>query len=300
MKFNSASSGRSPRGRRPSRLTAGRMGLYAFVVTAALVFLLPFWVMVTTSLKPMSEIRTGNIFAPPLAPSFDAWVAAWSSACTGLQCEGVSVGFVNSVIILIPSLILSLLFGAVNGYALSLWRVRGANILFGILLFGAFIPHQLVLYPIVRVFAALGIYGTVWAVIVIHVVFAQPVMTLVFRNYYASLPAELFKAARVDGAGFWRMFFAIVLPMSTPILVVAAILQVTAIWNDFLYGLVFAGRDSMPMTVQLNNIIHTTTGERFYNVEMAATLMTAALPLLVYLVSGRLFVRGIAAGALKG
>jgi len=152
----------------------------------------------------------------------------------------------------------------------------------------------------VRVFAALGIYGTVWAVIVIHVVFAQPVMTLVFRNYYASLPAELFKAARVDGAGFWRMFFAIVLPMSTPILVVAAILQVTAIWNDFLYGLVFAGGDSMPMTVQLNNIIHTTTGERFYNVEMAATLMTAALPLLVYLVSGRLFVRGIAAGALKG
>lgn len=288
------------RGRKPSRFSAGRLGLYAFVLVTAVVFLLPLWIMITTSLKPMDEIRTGSIFALPAQPTFEAWSMAWSSACTGLDCRGLSVGFGNSLIILIPSLVLSLFFGAVNGYALSLWRVRGSNILFGILMFGAFIPHQLVLYPIVRIFAALGIYGTVWAVIIVHVVFAQPVMTLVFRNFYASLPVELFNAARVDGGGFWRIFLQIVVPMSLPILVVAAILQVTSIWNDFLYGLVFAGRDNLPMTVQLNNIINTTTGERFFNVEMAATLMTAALPLLVYFVSGRWFVRGIAAGAVKG
>ena len=288
------------RGRKPNRLSAGRIGLYAFVLVTAVVFLLPLWIMITTSLKPMDEIRNGSIFALPMRPSLDAWSVAWSSACTGLDCRGLSVGFSNSLIILVPSLVLSLFFGAVNGYALSLWRVRGSNILFGILMFGAFIPHQLVLYPIVRIFAALGIYGTVWAVIIVHVVFAQPVMTLVFRNFYASLPVELFNAARVDGGGFWRIFLHIVVPMSLPILVVAAILQVTSIWNDFLYGLIFAGRDNLPMTVQLNNIINTTTGERFFNVEMAATLLTAALPLLVYFVSGRWFVRGIAAGAVKG
>ena len=135
-----------PQGRRPRRLTAGRIGVYVFLATAALFFLLPLWIMVLTSLKPMEEIRLGNILALPSAPTIDAWVKAWSSACTGLECNGISVGFWNSVRILIPSVILSIAVGAVNGYALSMWRVRGANLMFGILLLGAFIPYQVFLY----------------------------------------------------------------------------------------------------------------------------------------------------------
>lgn len=295
-----SAAGATPRGARPKTLTAGRIGLIVFLAVSAAYVLTPLYVMIVTSLKSMEEIRLGAIFALPAAPTVEPWVAAWSTACTGLSCKGIQVGFWNSVAILVPSVILSVLAGAINGYALAFWRPRGSNLLFAFLLLGAFIPVQVFLYPLVRISALLGVYGTLPNIVAIHVIFGLPITTLLFRNYYAGVPIELFKAARVDGAGFWRIFFQVMLPMSTPIVIVACILQVTGIWNDFILGLVFAGRENLPMTVQLNNVVNTTTGERPYNIHMAATILTAAVPLLVYFVSGRWFVRGIAAGAVKG
>ncbi len=289
-----------PNGRRPKRLSAGRIGLYAFLVISALFFLTPLYVMLVTSLKPMSEIRTGNILALPAAPSLAAWNSAWSSACTGLQCNGIRVGFLNSIRILVPSVMASIMVGAVTGYALSFWRPRGAQLLFATLMVMAFIPYQVFIYPLVRMFSQAGIANSLLGIVVVHTIFGLPTMTLLFRNHFVALPIELFKAARVDGAGFWRIFIQIMLPMAVPIIVVAIILQVTGIWNDFILGLVFAGRENLPMTVQLNNIVNTTQGERTYNVDMAATLLTALVPLAVYFLSGRWFVRGIAAGAVKG
>ncbi len=242
----------------------------------------------------------GNILALPAAPTLAAWGKAWFSACTGLTCRGIRVGFVNSLRIMIPSVIVSISVGAVTGYALSFWRPRGAFLLFGLLIAVAFIPYQVFIYPLVRIFFHLGLNNSIPGIVVVHTIFGLPTMTLIFRNHFAALPEELFKAARVDGAGFWRIFGVIMLPMALPILVVAVILQVTGIWNDFIFGLVFAGRVNLPMTVQLNNIVNTTEGVREYNVDMAATLLTAIVPLLVYAVSGRWFVRGIAAGAIKG
>lgn len=289
-----------PHGRRPRRMSLANVGVYAFLVVSALFFLLPFWIMLMTSLKPIEEIRLGNLLAMPANPTYEPWLKAWSSACTGLNCNGISVGFWNSMRILLPSVPLSILVGAVTGYALSFWRVRGANVIFGILLIGAFIPYQVFLYPLVRLFALTGIYNSLLCIVIVHTVFGLPLMTLLFRNFYSGLPVELFKAARVDGGGFWSIFFQIILPMSTPVLIVAAILQVTGIWNDFIFGLTFAGRDNLPMTVQLNNVVASTQGERAYNVDMAATILTALVPLLVYFVSGRWFVRGITAGGVKG
>ena len=195
---------------------------------------------------------------------------------------------------------LSILAGALLGYCISMWRTKGANVLFGLLLAGAFLPYQVFIYPLVRIFAYLSLYGSLVNIIAVHVIFGLPVMTLLFRNYFVSVPQELFKAARVDGAGFWRIFLSIMLPLSTPMIIVAVILQVTGIWNDFLLGTVFAGQANWPMTVQLNNIVNTTEGTRAYNVDMAATILTAAVPLVIYFVSGRWFVRGIVAGAVKG
>ncbi len=292
----------SARVRRPltSQEVWGRVGIYAFLAVVALFFVLPLYVMLVTSFKSMDEIRLGLIFALPQHASVDAWVKAWTSACTGLDCTGLRVGFWNSVKILVPSVTLSILLGAINGYVLSFWKVKGANVLFACLLLGSFIPYQVFIYPLVRAYAQAGIYGSLPGIVLTHIIFGMPVMTLLFRNYYSALPLELFKAARIDGAGFWKIFFAIILPMSAPITIVAVIMQVTAIWNDFLLGLVFAGRENLPMTVQLNNIVNTTTGERAYNVNMAATVLTSLVPLTVYLVSGRWFVRGIASGAVKG
>jgi len=287
--------------RRPARRSAGgRAGLYALLVLAAAFFAIPLLIVLSTSLKSMDEIRQGSIFALPMAPTFEPWAKAWMSACTGLFCDGLHVGFWNSVRILVPSVILSVLAGSLNGYALAQWRFRYADLILTALMLGAFIPYQVILYPLVKVFSAIGLYGSLPGIVLIHVVFGLPVMTLIFRNFYAGLPEELVKAARVDGAGFFRIFFQIMLPMSANILIVAVILQVTGIWNDYLLGLIFAGRENLPMTVQLNNIVNTTTGTVEYNVNMAATILTALPPLLVYFVSGRYFVRGIASGAVKG
>ncbi|WP_322008891.1 carbohydrate ABC transporter permease [Paraburkholderia sp. J12] len=288
------------RPKRRARFTPARLGVYAFLFTAALFFLLPLYVMLVTSVKPMAEIRLGNLLALPVHFTFAPWRDAWASACTGLDCEGIRVGFWNSVRIVVPSTFLSIAVGAVNGYALSFWRPRGAGLLFAILLAGAFIPVQVMVYPLVRVLAFVHLFSSLPGIVVIHTIFGMPVMTLLFRNYYASLPQELFKAARIDGGGFWRIFLQLMLPMSVPIVVVAIIMQVTGIWNDFILGLVFAGAKNLPMTVQLNNIINTTTGERLYNVNMAATILTSLVPLAIYFVSGRWFVRGIASGAVKG
>ncbi|MFK0272954.1 carbohydrate ABC transporter permease [Ensifer sp. NPDC090286] len=290
-----------PRGARPRRALSGRnIMIYGTLIVVALYYLLPLYVMVMTSLKGMPEIRLGNIFAPPVEITFEPWVKAWASACTGLNCDGLSRGFWNSVRITVPSTIVSIAIASVNGYALANWRFKGAELFFTILIVGAFIPYQVMIYPIVIVLREMGIYGTLTGLIMVHTIFGMPILTLLFRNYFAGLPEELFKAARVDGAGFWTIYFKIMLPMSLPIFVVAMILQITGIWNDFLFGVVFTRPEYYPMTVQLNNIVNSVQGVKEYNVNMAATILTGAVPLFVYFVSGRLFVRGIAAGAVKG
>jgi glucose/mannose transport system permease protein len=293
--------GIGPSGPRPIRRFApATIILYGILIVAALYYLFPLYVMTMTSLKGLEEVRLGNIFSPPLEVTFEPWVKAWSYACTGLYCDGLQPGFWKSVYITIPSVVVSIAVGSVNGYALANWRFRGSEFFFTVLLVGSFVPYQVFLFPLVRLTSMMGIYSTIWAVILVHTIFGMPILTLLFRNYFASLPVELFKAARVDGAGFWGIFFRIMLPMSLPIFTVAIILQVTGIWNDYLFGLVFAGQPNYPMTVQLNNIVNSIQGVREYNVNMAATIITGLVPLTIYFVSGRLFVRGIAAGAVKG
>ncbi|MGB0306407.1 MAG: carbohydrate ABC transporter permease [Paracoccaceae bacterium] len=290
-----------PRGPKPRKNFSRRnIFLYGTLAFIAVYYAIPLYVMTVTSLKGMPEIRLGNIFSPPLEVTFAPWVKAWSQACTGLTCEGLSRGFWNSVQITIPSVIASIIVASINGYALANWRFKGANVFFTILIFGAFIPYQVMLYPLVIMLREIGIYGSLGGLIIVHTIFGMPILTLLFRNYFTSLPEELFKAARVDGAGFWGIYFRIMVPMSLPIFTVAVILQVTGIWNDFLFGIVYTGPENYPMTVQLNNIVNSTQGVQEYNVNMAATIITGLVPLTIYFISGKLFVRGIAAGAVKG
>jgi len=281
-------------------ITPSRIIIYLILLVFAIYWLLPLWVMIVTSLKGMPEIRMGNIFSPPVEMTFEPWVKAWSGACTGMKCDGLSSGFWNSVHIVIPSVLLSVFMASVNGYLLVNWRFKGSELLFTILIFGAFIPYQVMIYPLVILLREIGLMGSIWGLVLVHTIFGMPILTLLFRNYFSSLPEELFKAARIDGAGFWRIYFQIMLPMAVPIFIVAMLLQFTGIWNDFLFGLVYTKPETYPMTVQLNNIVNSVQGVKEYNVNMAATLLTALVPLLFYFISGRFFVRGIAAGAVKG
>ena len=277
-----------------------RLALYGLLALAALYTLAPMWVMVPTSMKTLDEIREGSLIAAPHVPTVEPWLKAWSHACTGVRCEGLKPFFVNSLLMTIPAVLRSTLMGALNGYVLTQWRFRGSDTLFTLLLVGCFIPFQVVLLPMARTLGLVGLSDSVWGLIFVHVVYGLAFTTLFFRNYYVGVPGELVKAARVDGAGFFTIFRRILLPISGPIFMVCVIWQFTQIWNDFLFGVVFAGADSQPVTVALNNLVRTSTGVKEYNVDMAAAIIAAAPTLLVYIIAGKYFVRGLTAGAVKG
>ena len=278
----------------------GRLFVYSLLLLAALFFLAPLYVMVATSLKDAEQIRSGNLLSLTHGLNFESWRLAWSTACTGVDCRGLAPFFWNSVIMAVPAVLISTAWGAVNGYVLSMWKFRGSEVLFGFLLFGVFMPFQVVLLPMSQVLGWLGISSSIVGLVLVHCLAGVAGTTLFFRNYYTAVPRELVNAARIDGAGFWRIFLRIVLPMSTPILMVTLIWQFTNIWNDFLFGVAFSGADSKPITVGLNNMANTTSSVKAYNVDMAAAIIAGLPTMLVYVLAGQYFVKGLTAGAVKG
>ena len=281
-------------------LSFGRVFTYGLLLVAALFFLAPMYVMLATSFKDAEQIRSGNLLSLPTGLNFESWSLAWSSACTGVDCRGLAPYFWNSVIMAVPAVLISTAWGALNGYVLSMWKFRGSEVLFGFLLFGVFMPFQVVLLPMSQVLGWLGISSSIGGLVLVHCLAGMAGTTLFFRNYYTAVPRELVNAARIDGAGFWRIFWRIVLPMSTPILMVTLIWQFTNIWNDFLFGVAFSGADSKPVTVGLNNMANTTSSVKAYNVDMAAAIIAGLPTMLVYVLAGQYFVKGLTAGAVKG
>ena len=281
-------------------MSISRVLIYSLLTLAALFYLLPLVVMLMTSVKDLDEIRSGTLLSLPQSINFDAWGKAWGTACTGVSCEGLKGYFWNSVLIVVPAVIISTVLGALNGYVLTKWKFKGSNLFFGMLLIGTMIPFQVILLPMARTLGLLGLAGTTSGLIMVHIVYGLAFTTLFFRNYYISIPNELVNAARIDGAGFWLIFRRIIIPVSTPIIVVSIIWQFTQIWNDFLFGVVYSSGGDQPITVALNNLVNTSTGVKEYNVDMAAAIIAALPTLLVYVVAGKYFVRGLTAGAVKG
>jgi glucose/mannose transport system permease protein len=283
-----------------SSINFGRVLIYSILIFFAFIYLTPLYVMFSTSLKDIEEIRSGNLLALPNDPTLYAWVKAWSSACTGSECNGLAPFFWNSVRIVFPAVIISTIIGAFNGYVLSKWKFKGSELLFGALLFGCFIPFQVILLPMAILLSKLGLSNTVSGLVLVHVIYGVAFTTLFFRNYYVGISTELVRAARLDGAGFFDIFRHIFLPISTPIFVVTIIWQFTQIWNDFLFGVVYSGPGTQPITVALNNLVNTSVGGKEYNVDMAAAIIAALPTLIVYVFAGKYFVRGLTAGAVKG
>jgi glucose/mannose transport system permease protein len=282
------------------RITLGRVAIYTLLVLVALYYLAPLYVMLTTSVKTLDQIRDGNLLDFPLAPTTAAWTKAWSQACTGVRCEGLAPYFWNSMQMAIPAVLISSFIGSLNGYVLAHWRFPGHNVVFTALMVGCFIPFQVVILPMARLLGMAELANTTSGLIVVHIIYGIAFTTLFFRNYYVTVPEELVNAARIDGAGFFMIYRRIIFPLSLPIFMVCFIWQFTQIWNDFLFGVVFGGSDAQPVTVALNNLVNTSTGVTEYNVNMAAAIIAALPTLLIYLVAGKYFVRGLTAGAVKG
>jgi glucose/mannose transport system permease protein len=282
------------------RLDLARIALYAVLFACAVVFLMPVYVMVVNSFKPLDEIRSGNLMSLPIDWTIAPWLSAWSTAQIGVQPTGLRPFFINSFLLVIPAVVLSTLIGALNGYILTQFKFRGANLMFAAMLFSVFIPFQIVLIPMAKTLGFLGLAGTVKGLIFVNTVYGIGFTTLFFRNYYAAFPAELIRSARMDGAGFFGVMWRILLPNSTPIIVVTVIWQFTNIWNEFLFGASFSDFSSYPLTVALNNLVNSSTGVKEYNVHFAGAFIAALPTLIVYMVSGKYFVRGLMAGSVKG
>ena len=276
-----------------------RIAIHVFLVAAAIYYLLPLYVMGVNSVKPLAEITGGNMMALPEVWTLDPWRSAWSTAQIGVEPTGLKPYFLNSILMVVPAVVISTIMGALNGYILTKWRFRGDTWVFGLMLFSCFIPFQIVLIPMAVVLGKLGLAGSVPGLVLVHVVYGIGFTTLYFRNYYATFPTELVRAAQIDGAGFFQIFWRILLPVSGPIAVVSIIWQFTNIWNDFLFGASFGGTNQ-PMTVALNNLVQSSTGVKEYNVHFAGAILAALPTLLVYIVAGRYFVRGLMAGSVKG
>ena len=270
------------------------------LVLFAIYFVVPLYVMLVNSFKPLSEIRAGNMLAFPEEFSFDFWKKAWATAQIGVQATGMRPYFLNSVKMVVPAVIFSTFLGSLSGFVLAKWRFKGDTLLFGLILFGCFIPFQIVLIPTARVLGMFKLAGTTAGLILVHIVYGIGFTTLFFRNSYSNLPDEIIQSAQVDGCHFMRIFTSIILPNSAPVIMVTVIWQTTNIWNDFLFGVSFGDALSQPMTVALNNLVSSSTGVKEYNVHFAGALLAALPTLIIYLLSGRYFLRGLMSGSVKG
>lgn len=271
-------------------MTLKRWLLFGVLGLVAMFYLMPVYVMAITGLKPFTEVSVRQMWDLPTGLYFGSFVDAYVRLAPNLW---------NSLRLVVPGTILSALWGSINGYVLSKWRFRGSEIVFGVLLFGMFIPYQSVLIPLVQTLQKMQLYGSINGLILVHIIFGIPITTLIFRNYYDSLPPELLEAARVDGAGVLGSYRHIILPLSIPGFVVVIIWQFTSIWNEFLFAVTLTSNpNAMPVTVALQNMAGTQVVE--WNVQMAGALIAAIPTLLVYIVAGRYFLRGLTAGSLAG
>jgi len=280
--------GRGAHSRGP-RARVTRFIMYSVLGVFALWYLAPIYVLVVTSLKGSSEVTLDKMWALPTSFNLVSFGSAW---------KALAPNFLNSLMVAIPAAILSSILGSLNGYVLAKWKFRGADLLFTLILFGMFIPYQAILIPLTRVMTEIGLYGSIQGLVLVHIIYGIPITTLIFRNYYAGIPTELLEAAKVDGAGFIRIYRSILLPLSASGFVVVLIWQFNSAWNDFLFAVTLTTPSNWPVTVALNNLSGSFISD--WNVQMAGALIAAMPTLLIFVLLGRYFVRGLLAGSLKG
>ena len=281
------------------RFSPSRIVIYLLLILFGIIFLIPVYVMLSSSFKTFAEVQDlSKMWSLPSSINLDSFKAAWSGIPEkGLR--GLNRNLLNSILLTVPATIISSMLGSINGYVLSKWRFPGANLIFWILLFGMFIPYQSILIPLTQTLAFIGLGGTLWGLILVHVVYGIPITTLIFRNYYAEVPTEMIEAARIDGAGILGTYWYVMFPLSLPGFVVVIIWQFTNIWNEFLFAVTTLQKPELqPITVALRNLSGSQIKE--WNVVMAGTLIAAVPTLIIYILLGRYFIRGLLAGSVKG
>ncbi|PKP57723.1 ABC transporter permease [Candidatus Atribacteria bacterium HGW-Atribacteria-1] len=280
------------------KISVTRLLIYIMLAIFTIFYIIPMYIMVVTGMKSFAEVSLDTMWNLPFSLNFNSFNLAWLGSTKG-GFRGLSGSFLNSVFLVIPATVISALLGSLNGYVLTKWRFYGSDLIFTMILFGMFIPYQSIIIPLVLTLQKLHVYGTIPGLILAHVIYGLPISTLIFRNYYITVPTEMVEASKIDGANFLGIYRWVIFPLSTPGFAVAMIWQFTSIWNDFLFGLIVTPNPaSQPITVALNNL----AGSYFvqWNVQIAGALLTVLPPILVYIFLGRFFLKGLLQGSLKG
>jgi len=280
------------------KISLTRLLIYIILALFTIFYIIPMYIMLVTGMKSFSEVGLSTMWNLPRSLNFESFRTAWLGSAEG-GFRGLSGSFLNSVLLVIPATIISALFGSLNGYVLAKWQFRGSDLIFTLILFGMFIPYQSIIIPLVLTLQRLHVYGTIPGLILVHIIYGIPISTLIFRNYYVTVPTEMVEASKIDGANFLGIYRWIIFPLSTPGFAVAMIWQFTSIWNDFLFGLIVTPNpSSQPITVALNNLAGSYIVQ--WNVQIAGALLTALPPILIYIFLGKFFLRGLLQGSLKG
>jgi glucose/mannose transport system permease protein len=285
--------GATPRSSGPAHgrrgLTLGKAARYVLLLLFLALVLLPAYILVVTSFKPAAETSSSQAWLPPDAWTLDGWRTAW---------ESLQEPLLRTFALAIPVSVMSSLLGSMNGFVLSRWRFPYANLVFAFLLFGMFIPYQAVMIPLVQLMRDIGVANGIPSLIIVHTIFGLPICSLIFRNYYESIPPDLIEAARVDGAGMLSTYTRVVLPLSAPGFVVTVIWQFTSVWNDFLFAIFLSNTRNGPVTIALNALAGGQLSN--YAASMAGAMIASVPTLIVYIILGRYFVSGLMSGSVKG
>jgi multiple sugar transport system permease protein len=290
--------GGSPR----RRIRRGRVALHAFLITMSLIWIFPLAWCFFTALRPLSDTILHGYFSWPTTLNFQNFIDGWTNANLGYY-------YLNTLIVAVPAVIITLLLASLVAFALT--RVRSRVNLFLLMMFtaGNLLPPQVIIVPLYRMYLAIPIpkplsdngllYDQYIGIILIHVVFQVGFCIFVLSNYMRTLPKELNEAALVDGASLFRTYLSVVLPLCAPALAALGTLEFTFIYNDFFWALLLIETGSKrPITSALNNL----QGEFFtnYNILAAAALMVAIPTIIVYIALQRQFIRGLTLGSTKG
>lgn len=271
------------------RIRPSQVLVYLALIVLAIIYLVPVYMTVITSLKPPAEINLATAWQPPTVLNWEGYATAWTQFAPKLK---------NSFVLAVTATLLSTFLGSLNGYVLSKWQFRGVHVVFPLIVFGMFIPYQSILIPLFQFLRKINLYGGITGLVVAHVVYGLPITTLLFRNFYAEIPNELVESSWMDGAGFFQIYKSLILPLSAPAFVVTVIWQFTQIWNEFLFAVTLTQPAAQPITVALANLAGGQAVQ--WNLPMAGSILAALPTVLVYILLGRYFIRGLLAGSLKG
>jgi len=266
-----------------------RVILYAVLIVALIVTVIPLWSGIMSAFKTQADLSLTSPLAPPSILTFEPLIYAWQ------ELQGP---LINSVLFTTLATIFSCLLGSICGFVLTKLKFKGSNTVFLLLTIGIFLPYQSIIIPLFITIRNLGIYDTMWAMILVHTVYGIPMTTLLFRSFYESIPKSIIDAAKTDGAGVMTIYRRLIFPLSLLPFVVAGVFQFTSIWNDYLFALILTGAHFEPASFALSNMAGGT--ETAWNNTMAGTCLYSLPIILIFILLGKYLMQGLMAGAVKG